>query len=75
MNIRCVIEFPNNLRIQSCLGVEAHNNCDHDNSNFRYPHVILGSKLSLIIFIGSCGPVELLIVHYYVTQIVGVRIE
>ena len=30
-------------------------------SHLRYPSVILASKLSLIIFIGLCGPVELLL--------------
>ena len=47
-----------------CAWVLMHiNNCDHNyaRSHLRYPRVILASKLSLIIFIGSCGPVELLL--------------
>ena len=39
------------------------------------PRVILASKLSLIIFIGLCGPVELVIVHSYVTQLVGLSVD
>ena len=30
---------------------------------------------SLIIFIGLCGPVELLIVHSYVTKLVGLSVD
>ena len=42
----------------------------------EYPRVILASKLSLIIFIGLCGnPVELLIVHSYVTQFVSLSVD
>ena len=46
-----------NLRTHKCLGVEARNNCDHNNarSHLRYPRVILASKLSIIIFIGLCA--------------------
>ena len=39
------------------------------------PRVILASKLSLIIFIGLCGPVELLLVHSNVTQLVGLSVD
>ena len=39
------------------------------------PRVILASKLSLIIFIGLCGPVELLLVHSNVTHLVGLSVD
>ena len=52
----------NNLRTHKCLGVDSHNNYDHyAQSQLGYPCVILASKLSLLIFIGLCGPVELLL--------------
>ena len=37
--------------------------------------LFLASKLSLIIFIGLCGPVELLIVLSNVTQLVGLSVD
>ena len=37
--------------------------------------VIIASKLSLIIFIGLCGPVELFLVHSHVTQLVGLSVD
>ena len=43
--------------------------------HLRYPRVILASKLSLIIFIGLCGLVELLIVRSYVIQLVGLSVD
>ena len=52
----------NNLRTHKCLGVDVRNNCNHmPEAQLRYPRVIIASKLSLIIFIGLCGPVELLL--------------
>ena len=59
------------------MGDDARNNCDHNyaRSHLRYPPVIFASKLSLMIFIGLCGPVELLIVHSYVTQLVGLSVD
>ena len=57
LNVECVID----LRTHKSLGVDARNNCDYyARSHLRYPHVILACKLSLIIFIGLCGPVELM---------------
>ena len=39
------------------------------------PPCFLASKLSLIIFIGFCGPVELLLVQSNVTQLVGLCVD
>ena len=52
----------NNLPTHKCEGVDARNNWDT-------------RELSLIIFIGLCGPVALLIVHSYVTQLVGLSVD
>ena len=66
----------NNLQTCKCVGVDARNNCDCNTRNhLRYPRVIFASKLSLIIFIGLCGHVKLLIVHSYVTQLVGLSVD
>ena len=37
------------------------------------PHVVLASKLSLIIFIGLCGPVKLFLVHSYIALFCAIR--
>ena len=39
------------------------------------PHVIIASKLFLIIFIGLCGPIELFLVHSNVTHLVGLSVD
>ena len=39
------------------------------------PFVILASTLFLIIFIGLCGPVELVLVHSNVTHLVGLSVD
>ena len=54
----------NNLQTHKCLGVDARNNCDHmPEATWDTPpsYFSLASKVSLIIFIGLCGPVELLL--------------
>ena len=66
----------NNLRTHMCVGLDAHNNCDCMPEATTNTHVLFSlSKLSLILFIGLCGPVELLIVHSYVTQLVGLSVD
>ena len=65
----------NNLRTHKCLGVDAHNNCDQCPKPLEIPPCYLASKLSLITFIGLCGPVELLLVHSNVTQLVDLSVD
>ena len=71
LNVECVIDLP----MKICEDISAYvlmrviivTICQN---HLRYLRVIFASKLSLIIFISLCGPVELLIVHSYVTQLV-----
>ena len=65
----------NNLRTYKCLGVDESNNCDQMPEATKDTTCYLASKLSLIIFIGLCGPVELLLVHSNVTQSVGLSVD
>ena len=67
LNVECVIDFPYNnlcehISTWVLMRVIIATICPKPLAHMPYARVILSSKLSLIIFIGVCGPVELLLV-------------